>query len=449
MSTPKRKKNIEMQEDKRQVNLIQKRNKEESQRLEDLDIRERPSRYKTSDVYENRIVGKRGFAAMDPERQREIASMGGRAAHERGLAHEFTSEEARRAGHLGGERTSESHEREFYDEIGHKAGAHRAETHGRGFYEELGHPGQEERRENLASQEYKKTLGRVSKASHKTREPETSEQRRRISYKREGEIYPESRQDEQRARKSFEFHEPAHASRYRFEEHPEERSSQFRYAPPRKTAREAEYEAIERETPTAREFEQEQNPSRSRYYSESRGSRHEYRDTPINQAKQIYIEERELEAQRRERAAFNRDEFETRPYARKHTEEFEHRDPYLSQRARESEENRIEGRNDYGKRIQSSGERLYRERNPEFRYYPSPIEIQRETSRERVSKSRRNPEYFENRYPSESEFQSRRQFYPNYLEEEWNENSNFQNEIDSEDYDLMEQEEDLGRKRYY
>jgi general stress protein YciG len=40
----------------------------------------------------------RGFASMDPNRQREIASEGGRAAHEKGTAHEFTSEEARRAG---------------------------------------------------------------------------------------------------------------------------------------------------------------------------------------------------------------------------------------------------------------------------------------------------------------------------------------------------------------
>ena len=44
----------------------------------------------------------RGFAAMDPQRQREIASEGGRAAHEKGTAHEFTSEEAREAGRKGG-----------------------------------------------------------------------------------------------------------------------------------------------------------------------------------------------------------------------------------------------------------------------------------------------------------------------------------------------------------
>jgi general stress protein YciG len=44
----------------------------------------------------------RGFASMDPQRQREIASEGGRAAHEKGTAHEFTSDEAREAGRKGG-----------------------------------------------------------------------------------------------------------------------------------------------------------------------------------------------------------------------------------------------------------------------------------------------------------------------------------------------------------
>lgn len=42
--------------------------------------------------------GGRGFACMDPERQRETASQGGRAAHASGNAHEFTSAEARAAG---------------------------------------------------------------------------------------------------------------------------------------------------------------------------------------------------------------------------------------------------------------------------------------------------------------------------------------------------------------
>jgi general stress protein YciG len=44
----------------------------------------------------------RGFASMDRARQREIASMGGKAAHAKGLAHEWTSEEAREAGRKGG-----------------------------------------------------------------------------------------------------------------------------------------------------------------------------------------------------------------------------------------------------------------------------------------------------------------------------------------------------------
>lgn len=42
----------------------------------------------------------RGFASMDPARQREIAAQGGRAAHQKGTAHEFTPEEARRAGSM-------------------------------------------------------------------------------------------------------------------------------------------------------------------------------------------------------------------------------------------------------------------------------------------------------------------------------------------------------------
>jgi general stress protein YciG len=40
---------------------------------------------------------------MSPEKQREIASKGGRAAHEKGTAHEWTAEEARSAGRKGGQ----------------------------------------------------------------------------------------------------------------------------------------------------------------------------------------------------------------------------------------------------------------------------------------------------------------------------------------------------------
>jgi general stress protein YciG len=45
----------------------------------------------------------RGFASMDEEKQREIASKGGKAAHEKGTAHEFSSEEAKEAGRKGGQ----------------------------------------------------------------------------------------------------------------------------------------------------------------------------------------------------------------------------------------------------------------------------------------------------------------------------------------------------------
>ena len=62
----------------------------------------------------------RGFASMDPERQRQIAREGGRAAHMKGTAHEFTSEEARNAGRKGGETVSK--DREHMAEIGRKGG---------------------------------------------------------------------------------------------------------------------------------------------------------------------------------------------------------------------------------------------------------------------------------------------------------------------------------------
>lgn len=49
----------------------------------------------------------RGFASMDRARQREIASLGGKAAHAKGTAHEFTPEEAREAGRKGGQASGE------------------------------------------------------------------------------------------------------------------------------------------------------------------------------------------------------------------------------------------------------------------------------------------------------------------------------------------------------
>jgi general stress protein YciG len=44
----------------------------------------------------------RGFASMDKNKQRQIASKGGRAAHAKGTAHKWTSDEARMAGRKGG-----------------------------------------------------------------------------------------------------------------------------------------------------------------------------------------------------------------------------------------------------------------------------------------------------------------------------------------------------------
>lgn len=51
---------------------------------------------------------KRGFATLSPERLREIASKGGKAAHEQGSAHVFTAEEARAAGRKGGLKQGEN-----------------------------------------------------------------------------------------------------------------------------------------------------------------------------------------------------------------------------------------------------------------------------------------------------------------------------------------------------
>lgn len=63
---------------------------------------------------------KRGFASMDPQRQREIASKGGRAAHEKGTAHEWSRDEARQAGHKGG--VVVSRDREHMSAIGREGG---------------------------------------------------------------------------------------------------------------------------------------------------------------------------------------------------------------------------------------------------------------------------------------------------------------------------------------
>ena len=62
----------------------------------------------------------RGFASMDPAKQREIASKGGRAAHEKGTAHQFSADEAREAGKKGGGAVSQ--DRHHMAEIGRVGG---------------------------------------------------------------------------------------------------------------------------------------------------------------------------------------------------------------------------------------------------------------------------------------------------------------------------------------
>jgi len=62
----------------------------------------------------------RGFASMDADKQREIASKGGKAAHKLGTAHQFTPEEARIAGRKGGEVVSQN--RQHMSNIGRMGG---------------------------------------------------------------------------------------------------------------------------------------------------------------------------------------------------------------------------------------------------------------------------------------------------------------------------------------
>src|ERR1700691_2023684 len=66
-----------------------------------------------------------GFAAMDQRKQREIARKGGMAAHRKGVAHEFTAEEARNAGRKGGQNVSMN--RSHMIEIGRLGGRRSAE----------------------------------------------------------------------------------------------------------------------------------------------------------------------------------------------------------------------------------------------------------------------------------------------------------------------------------
>lgn len=73
-----------------------------------MDAQQNHSRTESSQISTNdapsppRKKQRRGFAAMDPAKQREIASKGGKASHEKGTGHEWSSSSAREAGRKGG-----------------------------------------------------------------------------------------------------------------------------------------------------------------------------------------------------------------------------------------------------------------------------------------------------------------------------------------------------------
>ena len=77
-----------------------------------------------------RTRSNRGFASMDREKQKEIASKGGKAAHAKGTAHEFDSSEAREAGRKGG--VAVSRNREHMAAIGRRGGEARGHSRARG-----------------------------------------------------------------------------------------------------------------------------------------------------------------------------------------------------------------------------------------------------------------------------------------------------------------------------
>jgi len=77
----------------------------------------------------SRTRSNRGFASMDRDKQKEIASKGGKAAHAKGTAHEFDSSEAREAGRKGG--VAVSRNREHMAAIGRRGGEARGHSRGR------------------------------------------------------------------------------------------------------------------------------------------------------------------------------------------------------------------------------------------------------------------------------------------------------------------------------
>ena len=75
--------------------------------IEPMDTSNLPTEEKPANTEENPTppTRKRGFAAMSPERRKQVTSKGGKEAHAAGLANKFTTETAREAGKLGGAKT--------------------------------------------------------------------------------------------------------------------------------------------------------------------------------------------------------------------------------------------------------------------------------------------------------------------------------------------------------
>lgn len=75
------------------------------------------------------MAGKHGFAAMDPEKLKAIASAGGKASHEKGTANEFSSESAAEAGKKGGAAVAEKYGAEYMAKIGRAGGSSHSVEH--------------------------------------------------------------------------------------------------------------------------------------------------------------------------------------------------------------------------------------------------------------------------------------------------------------------------------
>ena len=90
--------------------------------IEPTDTSNLPTEEKPANTEENPTPAtrKRGFAAMSPERRKQVTSKGGKEAHAAGLANKFTKETAREAGKLGGAKTSA--DRAHMCEIGRRGG---------------------------------------------------------------------------------------------------------------------------------------------------------------------------------------------------------------------------------------------------------------------------------------------------------------------------------------